>query len=122
LQRITALIDGEWLLRGRYTNEYTDLADGQLNQERLTQLLETNHTYLSQIIKEKSGMNLSQFINSYRIKEAVRILSDNTQQDYPLMQLCSDLGFNSLSRFYVLFKEAVGMSPSAYRKSAQSIE
>jgi len=96
--------------------------DGQLNQERLTQLLETNHTYLSQIIKEKSGMNLSQFINSYRIKEAVRVLSDNTQADYPLKQLCSDLGFNSLSRFYVLFKESVGISPSAYRKSAQSLD
>jgi AraC-like DNA-binding protein len=91
--------------------------DSQLNRDRLAQLLNTNHTYLTQIIKEKTGMNLAQLINSYRIKEAVKVLSDKNKIDYPLKSLCADLGFSSLSRFYALFKESVGISPSAYRKS-----
>lgn len=88
----------------------------QLNRERLAAMLGTNRTYLSAVIKEKSGMNYQQFINSYRIQEAIRILSDNDSADYPLKQLWSDLGFSSSSTFYKLFQQAVGITPSVFRK------
>lgn len=92
--------------------------DPQLNRESLAQRVGTNKSYLTTIISECSGgKNLSQFINHYRIQEAVRILSDREHIDYPLKQLCTDLGFGSVSTFYKLFQEGVGMSPSAYRKS-----
>ena len=90
--------------------------DPQLNRERLAELLGTNRTYLSAIIKEKSGMSYLQFVNSYRINEAVRILSDPEKIDYPLKQIWSDLGFNSPATFYKLFQQAVGITPSVYRK------
>lgn len=88
----------------------------QLNRERLAAMLGTNRTYLSAVIKEKSGMNYQQFINSYRIQEAIRILSDNDSADYPLKQLWNDLGFSSSSTFYKLFQQAVGITPSVFRK------
>lgn len=92
--------------------------DPQLNRESLAQRVGTNKSYLTTIVSECSGgKNLSQFINHYRIQEAVRILSDREHIDYPLKQLCTDLGFGSVSTFYKLFQESVGMSPSAYRKS-----
>lgn len=92
--------------------------DPQLNRENLAQRVGTNKSYLTTIISECSGgKNLSQFINQYRIQEAVKILSDKDHIDYPLKQLCNDLGFGSVSTFYKLFQEGVGMSPSAYRKS-----
>ena len=90
--------------------------DPQLNRERLAELLGTNRTYLSTIIKEKSGMSYLQFVNSYRIDEAIRILSDPDKIDYPLKQIWSDLGFNSPATFYKLFQQAVGITPSVYRK------
>lgn len=90
--------------------------DTQLNRERVAEALGTNRTYLSQIIKEKSGMSYLQFINSYRINDAIRILSDREQINYPLKQICSDLGFNSPVTFYKLFQQAVGITPSVYRK------
>ena len=83
---------------------------------RLAAMLGTNRTYLSAVIKEKSGMNYQQFINSYRIQEAIRILSDNDSADYPLKQLWNDLGFSSSSTFYKLFQQAVGITPSVFRK------
>lgn len=61
-------------------------------------------------------MNYLQFVNSYRINEAVRILSDPEQTEYPLKQLWSDLGFNSATTFYKLFQKEVGITPSVYRK------
>lgn len=90
--------------------------DAQLNREKLAGMLGTNRTYLSRIIKEIGGMNYLQFVNSYRINEAVRILSDPEQTEYPLKQLWSDLGFNSATTFYKLFQKEVGITPSVYRK------
>lgn len=90
--------------------------DAQLNRERMAEILGTNRTYLSAIIKEKSGMSYLQFVNSYRINEAIRILSDPDKTDYPLKQIWSDLGFNSPATFYKLFQQAVGITPSVYRK------
>lgn len=95
--------------------------DSQLNRERLAELLGTNRTYLSRIIKERGGMNYLQFVNSYRIAEALRILSDRDQTDYPLKQLWSDLGFNSVGTFYKLFQKEVGITPSVYRKQFMDI-
>ena len=60
--------------------------DPQLNRERFAEILGTNRTYLSKILKEKSGMTYLQFVNSHRINEAIRLLSDpNTQS--PLKQI-----------------------------------
>ena len=96
--------------------------DSQLNREKLAELLGTNRTYLTKIIKEKSGMNYVQFINSYRINEAIRILSDHTMTNYPLKQIWSDLGFNSPATFYKLFQQTVGITPSVYRKQFIDME
>lgn len=90
--------------------------DPQLNRERFAELLGTNRTYLSKILKEKSGMTYLQFVNTYRINEAIRQLSDPTLGQSPLKQIWSDLGFNSPATFYKQFQQAVGITPSVYRK------
>lgn len=96
-------------------------ADPQLNRERFAELLGTNRTYLSKILKEKSGMTYLQFVNSHRINEAIRLLSDpNTQ--LPLKQIWNDLGFNSPATFYKQFQQAVGITPSVYRKQVMEVE
>ena len=97
-------------------------ADSQLNRESLAEKLGTNRTYLSQVITDNGGVSYPQFVNTYRVNEAVRVLSDRSKADYPLKQLCSDIGFSSLSTFYKIFKEQVGITPSAYRKSYADIE
>lgn len=97
-------------------------AEPQLNRERVAALLNTNRTYLSKVIKEKSGMTYLQFVNSYRINEAVRILSDPDKLDFPLKQIWSDLGFSSPTTFYKQFQDAVGITPSVYRRQVLEIE
>lgn len=61
-------------------------------------------------------MNYLQFVNSYRINEAIKILSNKDMVSYPLKQIWSDLGFSSPSTFFKLFQQAVGITPSTYRK------
>lgn len=92
--------------------------DPDLTKEKIADRLGTNRTYLSQAINERTGMSVPQYINSYRIKEAIRILSDPSDNT-PLKAIAIDLGFNSMSTFYKLFQTSVGMTPSLYRKKVQ---
>lgn len=91
-------------------------AEAQLTREKVAERLGTNRTYLTTVIKEKTGMSFLQFINTYRINDAIRILSDKEKMDYPLKQIWYDLGFSSASTFFKLFQQTVGITPSAYRK------
>lgn len=88
----------------------------QLTREKMAEYLGTNRTYLTKVIKEKTNMSYLQFINSYRINEAIRILSDKNKESYPLKQIWSDLGFSSPSTFFKQFQQTVGITPSIYRK------
>lgn len=89
--------------------------DPQLDREMLAERLDTNRTYLSQIIKEHTGKNLTSLINQYRVDEALRILSDERKNNCSLEQLSADLGFMSKLTFFRVFKNIVGMSPHQYR-------
>ena len=93
----------------------------KFTREDFIERLGTNRTYLSRIIRERSGMNFSQWINSYRIKEAIRILGNKDRPDYPINQLYADVGFGSPTPFFKLFQETTGLTPSAYRKQLQSL-
>ena len=93
-------------------------ADPNFTREELVERLHTNRTYLSQIIKIHTGKNYSQLINSYRIKEAIKILSDPEKKDYPLKKLSQELGFVSSNTFSKVFQQTVGMSPSNFRKTS----
>lgn len=92
-------------------------ADGALTIDALAQKLDTNRTYLSRIIKARTGLNFLQYINSMRIDRAILVLSD-PDNDTPLKALCTELGYSSMTSFYNHFKEKVGMSPAKYREKA----
>ena len=93
-------------------------ADPNFTREELVERLHTNRTYLSQIIKIYTGKNYSQLLNSYRIREAIKILSDPGKKNYSLKKLSEDLGFVSSNTFSKVFQQAVGMSPSNFRKTS----
>ena len=90
--------------------------DKDLTIEKLADKLGTNRTYLSQIINENTGASFNHYVNSYRINEAVRILSDADNSEIQLKALAYDLGFNYRETFYKSFQKAIGMSPSKYRE------
>ena len=95
--------------------------DADLTIEKLAQMLNTNRSYLSQVINESSGLSYSAYINNYRIKEAIELLS-NPANDEPIKAIAISIGYNSLSNFFTIFKNKVGMSPSAYRENVQLLK
>ena len=95
--------------------------DNTLTKDKVSEILGTNRTYLSRIINEQAQTSFTHYINRFRIEEAVRQLSDPSN-DIPLKALAAELGFNSISTFYNLFQASVGMTPAQYRSKVLKIE
>lgn len=86
-----------------------------LTRDSAAEAIGTNRTYLSQVINDHTGKNFNQYVNSFRIAEALEILSD-PQNNEQLKAISINIGFNSPTTFFRLFKEEVGMTPSKYRE------
>lgn len=96
--------------------------DPMLSRDSLAAKLGCSHTYLSEVIKKKTGMNYSGYINSFRLKEAKKLLSDFSEdEEISLKEIASQTGFSSLSNFYTLFRQECGMPPAAFRKTAKTL-
>lgn len=76
-----------------------------------------NRTYLTEVIKAKTGMGYSQYMNCCRIREAVRVLSD-PDNSVQLKELSAKIGFMTIQTFYSAFRQQIGMSPAVFRKAA----
>lgn len=95
--------------------------DNTITKDKVAELLGTNRTYLSRIINEQSKLSFTHYVNSFRIEEAIRLLSDPANQT-PLKAISAELGFNSIATFYNLFQSAVGMTPSQYRNKVMELQ
>lgn len=93
--------------------------DPHITRDSLAEAIGTNSSYVTRAISECYKMNFKQYINNYRIHEAIKILSD-PDDDTPLKAIGTEIGFNSTTSFYNHFKEATGMTPAAYREAAVS--
>ena len=69
---------------------------------------------LSQIINQTYSNNFNGFINSLRIQECIRQLSD-PQNNKTVLEILFEAGFNSKSVFYKEFKKVTDLSPQEFR-------
>jgi len=74
---------------------------------------------LSPLFSESFEMSFTEFLNSYRIKTAQRLLTE--QPNITVSAIAYDCGFNTLSSFNQAFKRVTQTTPSAYRKSLLAI-
>lgn len=81
----------------------------------VAELLSSNPTYISKVTNHYSGMSFPNYINSFRVNEAISILSDPTN-DMLLKDISDKVGYTSLSTFYRAFIKETGCSPSQYRE------
>ena len=79
----------------------------------------SNKTYLSRLLNEKLNQNFNQFVNSYRIKEAQRLVTE--EGPIVLTELCKKVGFTSMASFTVAFKLNTGMTPGEWCKKQKHL-
>ncbi len=68
--------------------------------------------YLSQTLNGTLGETFFDYVNSWRIKEAMHQISNSSDT---ILKVTYDVGFNSRSSFYKAFKRETGMTPSAFK-------
>ncbi|MDP4133333.1 MAG: AraC family transcriptional regulator [Bacillota bacterium] len=73
-----------------------------------------NKEYLSRLFKSKTGMTITDYINSVRIKKACELL-ENTSLDVGF--IAYSVGFGSATHFDRQFKKQLKITPKEYRKS-----
>lgn len=74
--------------------------------------------HLSQIINEKRNQNFFEFVNSFRIEEARKHLSDPNKMNLNISAIAFESGFNTLSSFNSVFKKFTRQTPSQFRNNS----
>jgi len=85
--------------------------------EKLSMMVGTNSTYLSQCINQQMHCNFNDYINRFRIREACQIMQSQDGKAFSLDQLSLNVGFTSRSAFYNAFKKFTGLTPSWFSKN-----
>ncbi len=105
----TAVIDEKMFLQ-------SDLTLGKLAGK-----LESNSKYVSQIIHEVYNLSFSDFINRLRVKEAARLLSDESYRHFSFEGISKLVGFKAKSSFNACFKKYMGVTPSFFSQASAEI-
>ncbi|RED19717.1 AraC family transcriptional regulator [Flavobacterium cutihirudinis] len=71
---------------------------------------------LSLLINHKLDQHFYDFVNTYRIENAMNILKDDSKSKVTILEILYEVGFNSKSSFNSAFKKHTGNTPTSYRK------
>ncbi|HAQ21865.1 MAG TPA: AraC family transcriptional regulator [Prolixibacteraceae bacterium] len=73
---------------------------------------------LSQVINEQFNLNFFDFVNQYRVEEFKQRIVNPNYENYSLLGIAFDCGFNSKSAFNRIFKKVTSLTPSQYKEKA----
>lgn len=99
----------------QYMSEKKPYVDEELTLQSLADQLSLSTHHLSMILNLHFRQNFYNFINSYRIDEVKQKLSNPDYNDYNILTIAFNSGFNSKSTFNSMFKKFTGISPKEYR-------
>lgn len=71
-----------------------------------------NPSYLSRIFKKETGQTVVEYLNSVRIAHAKHMIEDGINLD----SLSREVGFNSKTYFFTVFKHMTGKTPLQFKK------
>jgi AraC-like DNA-binding protein len=93
--------------------------ESELDLPALAEMVYVSSHKLSQVINEYLNKNFFDFVNEYRINKVKEYLTDPDSNQYKIISLAYDSGFNSKSTFYNFFKKVEGVTPAEYRQKYQ---
>lgn len=81
-----------------------------------SRLIDEHPNNVSQILNDVFKMNFYDFINSYRVEEAKKLLKLPDYANYTITAIGFEVGFNSKSAFYSAFKKFTNLTPAQFQK------
>lgn len=98
------------------TIEYMDKKyNSKIRLEDMAKMAAMSPSYYSYIFKLIKGNNFIEHLNEVRIRNAVELLKST---DINISETCYSVGFNNLGHFNKVFKELIGLTPTAFRKAS----
>ncbi|MEP0004649.1 MAG: helix-turn-helix domain-containing protein [Balneola sp.] len=88
-----------------------------LNLAELAGLMNISTHNLTEVINTFADASFYDFVNSYRVENVKQAIKDPEFQNYTLLGIGLESGFNSKSSFNSVFKKHTGLTPSQYKKS-----
>lgn len=87
-----------------------------LSLDILSNKLGISKSYLSALINQTTNSNFYHFVNSYRIEYLISLFKAKKNEEFTILSLAFDAGFNSKSTFQAFFKKIKGKTPTQYIK------
>jgi len=91
-----------------------------LSQVDLAKKLGISSHHLSEVLRFSFDQNFYNFINTYRVLEAQKLMEDHRSNTMKILAIAFESGFQSKTSFNRVFKLHTGMTPSEFRKKSTS--
>jgi len=101
-----------------FMKEHQLWRNNDLTVKELSEHTEIPKHYITQIINEKLHKNFYTFVNEYRIEEVKQMFKDTKYENWSILAIAEESGFNSKSAFNNFFKLYTGRTPSEFRKES----
>ena len=101
-----------------YAKEHKPWLNPKLSLYDLANDLDITSHQLSSLLNDHLKTNFYDYINHYRIEEVKKRLKNNSNQ-FTILAIALECGFNSKASFNRIFKQKTGNTPSEFMKSAE---
>jgi AraC-like DNA-binding protein len=115
--QVTPEKNPEVLLVKEYMENEKPYLNPSLTIRNLSEEIKMNPRDLSVLINQHLNQHFFDFINEYRVKEAMEILKNPAKKELTVLEILYEVGFNSKSSFNTAFKKHTGFTPTQFRKN-----
>lgn len=112
--RTTEEVNRSQLVVEKICQYIQDHVGEDLSLVKLAEIHYFNPTYLSRFFKQEMGMNISEYIDQYRVIKAKELFANG---ELKVREIANLVGYESSHSFTRFFKRATGMTPQEYRDS-----
>lgn len=112
--RTTEEVNRSQLVVEKICQYIQDHVGEDLSLVKLAEIHYFNPTYLSRFFKQEMGMNISEYIDQYRVIKAKELFANG---ELKVREIANLVGYESSHSFTRFFKRAIGMTPQEYRDS-----
>jgi AraC-like DNA-binding protein len=95
--------------------------DPEINLIKLAAMLKMTPHQLSYVINTGFNENFFQFINRHRVEAARDLIAKGNLNNFSLLGIAFESGFNSKTTFNNTFKKITSQTPTEFRKSCSGL-
>ncbi|BDR67617.1 DNA-binding response regulator [Clostridium tetani] len=97
-----------------------NFSNNEISLNLVAQQFYISQSYLTRVIKQKTGVSFTDYLNKLRINMAKKLLTDSNN-DYTINDISSMVGYSSQHYFSRAFKNYMEISPKNYRNKEKLI-